>query len=327
MASIRKRNNRWEVRVRRSGYPTQTKTFTHKSSAQTWAREAELALEQGELTCRPQRLSMTLEEAVQRYLAEVSIHHKGHDVERYRLLSLLERLGRTKSLAAFTSKDIATLKTDRLRHVSSGAVRRELNLLSSLFETAKNEWGANNLSNPVRAVKRPTDSAARDRRLTLAERHQLLSEAANLPNSQLYLAILIALETAMRQGEILKLRWDDVDSYRGIISVRDAKNGQNRLVVVSDRLAAHLASIHRIEDALFSITASGLQQAFRRLTRQLQMQDLRFHDLRHEAISTFFEQGLTVPEVQVMSGHRTLDQLMRYAHAQIEVIKKKVGKK
>ena len=327
MASIRKRNNRWEVRVRRSGYPTQTKTFTHKSSAQTWAREAELALEQGKLTCHPQRLSMTLEEAVQRYLAEVSIHHKGHDVERYRLLSLLERLGRTKSLAAFTSKDIATLKTDRLRRVSSGAVRRELNLLSSLFETAKNEWGANNLSNPVRAVKRPTDSAARDRRLTPAERHQLLSEAANLPNSQLYLAILIALETAMRQGEILKLRWQDVDSYRGIISVRDSKNGQNRLVVVSDRLAAHLAGIHRIEDALFSITASGLQQAFRRLTRQLQMQDLRFHDLRHEAISTFFEQGLTVPEVQVMSGHRTLDQLMRYAHAQIEVIKKKVGKK
>ena len=327
MASIRKRNNRWEVRVRRSGYPTQTKTFTHKSSAQTWAREAELALEQGKLTCHPQRLSMTLEEAVQRYLGEVSIHHKGHDVERYRLLSLLERLGRTKSLAAFTSKDIATLKTDRLQRVSSGAVRRELNLLSSLFETAKNEWGANNLSNPVRAVKRPTDSAARDRRLTLAERHQLLSEAANSPNSQLYLAILIALETAMRQGEILKLRWDDVDADRGVISIRDAKNGQNRLVVVSDRLAVHLASIHRIEDALFSITASGLQQAFRRLTRQLQMQDLRFHDLRHEAISTFFEQGLTVPEVQVMSGHRTLDQLMRYAHAQIEVRKKKVGKK
>ena len=98
MASIRKRNNRWEVRVRRSGYPTQTKTFTHKSSAQTWAREAELALEQGKLTCRLLRISMTLEEAVERYLAEVSIHHKGHDVERYRLLRLLERLGRTTSL-------------------------------------------------------------------------------------------------------------------------------------------------------------------------------------------------------------------------------------
>ena len=255
MASIRRRNNRWEVRARRSGYPTQTKTFTHKSSAQTWAREAELALEQGNLTCRPKRLCMTLEEAIERYLAEVSIHHKGHDVERYRLLSLLERLGRTRSLAAISSKDKATLKTDRLQRVSSGAVRRELNLLSSLFETAKNEWGAINLSNPVRAVKRPRDSAARDRRLTLAERHQLLSEAANLPNSQLYLAILIALETAMRQGEILNLRRDDVDLDRGVISIRDAKNGHNRQVVISDRLAEHLATIKRIDNAFFRVSA------------------------------------------------------------------------
>ena len=325
MASIRKRNNRWEARVRRSGYPTQTKTFTHKSSAQTWAREAELALEQGQLTCRPQLLSMTLEEAVERYLAEVSIHHKGHDVERYRLLWLLERLGRTRSLASITSKDIATLKTDRLQRVSSGAVRRELNLLSSLFETAKNEWGANNLSNPVRAVKRPIDSAARDRRLTPAERHELLSEAAKLGKSQLYLAVLIALETAMRQGEILNLRWDDVDAARQVISIRDAKNGHNRQVVMSDRLTTHLTTVQRIDNAVFSITSSGLQQAFRKLTRRLQMHDLRFHDLRHEAISAFFEQGLTVPEVQLMSGHRTLEQLMRYAHATVKAVKSKIN--
>ena len=325
MASIRKRNNRWEVRVRRGGYPTQTKTFTHKSSAQTWARESELALEQGELTCRPQRLSMTLEEAVQRYLAEVSIHHKGHDVERYRLLSLQERLGRTRSLTAITTKDIATLKTDRLQRVSSGAVRRELNLLSSLFETAKNEWGATSLGNPVRAIKRPRDSAARDRRLTPAERHQLLSEAANLANGQLYLAILIALETAMRQGEILNLRWDDVDADRGVISIRDAKNGRNRQVVISDRLATHLTTVQRSDNAVFSITSSGLQQAFRKLTRRLQIHDLRFHDLRHEAISAFFEWGLTVPEVQLMSGHRTLDQLMRYAHATSQAVKSKIN--
>jgi integrase len=268
---------------------------------------------------------MTLEQAVERYLAEVSIHHKGHNVERYRLLSLVERLGRTRSLAAITSKDIATLKTDRLQRVSSGAVRRELNLLSSLFETAKNEWGANNLSNPVRAVKRPTDSAARDRRLTPEERHRLLSEAANLGNSQLHLAILIALETAMRQGEILNLQWDDVDVDRGVISIRNAKNGHNRQVVMSNRLAVHLATIKRIDNACFSVSASGLQQAFRKLTKQLQMHDLRFHDLRHEAISTFFERGLTVPEVQLMSGHRTLDQLMRYAHAQVAEIKRKVS--
>lgn len=154
MASIRKRNNRWEVRVRRSGYPTQTKTSTDKSSAQTWAREAEVPLEQGKLTCRQKQRSMKLEDAEVQHLAEVLIHHKGYDVERYRLKNLLEHLGRTRSLAAITSEDISTSKTERLKRVSSEAVRRELNLLSSLFESAKNEWGATNLDNPLRAIEK-----------------------------------------------------------------------------------------------------------------------------------------------------------------------------
>ena len=288
-------------------------------------QRAELALEQGNLTCRPQRLSVTLEEAVERYLAEVSIHHKGHDVERYRLLSLLERLGRTRSLAAITSKDIATLKTDRLQRVSSGAVRRELNLLSSLFETAKNEWGATNLGNPVRAVKRPRDSAARDRRLTPEERHQLLSEAAKLANSQLHLAILIALETAMRQGEILNLQWDDVDVDRGVISIRNAKNGHNRQVVMSDRLTLHLATVKELITLCLVFQHQACSRHLESLRGGCRCMISGFHDLRHEAISTFFEQGLTVPEVQLMSGHRTLDQLMRYAHATAQAVKSKIN--
>jgi integrase len=84
-------------------------------------------------------------------------------------------------------------------------------------------------------------------------------------------------------------------------------------------------AVQKPTDCLFAITSSGLQHAFKRLVRQLQMHDLRFHDLRHEAISSFFEMGLSVPEVQLMSGHRTLDQLMRYSHARIEEIKRKVG--
>ena len=97
---------------------------------------------------------MRLEDAEVQYLAEVLIHHKGYDVERYRLKSLLEHLGRTRSLAAITSEDISTSKTERLKRVSSEAVRRELNLLSSLFESAKNEWGATNLDNPLRAIEK-----------------------------------------------------------------------------------------------------------------------------------------------------------------------------
>ena len=325
MASIRKRNNRWEVRIRRSCRPTQTKTFTLKSDAQQWAREAEIALEKGELLQKPKACPITFEEAAKRYLEEVAIHHKGVASERYRLWAMVKRLGKAKTITAITSQDIASYKVERQKEVTSASVRRELNLLSSLFETAKNEWGISALNNPVTAVKRPSDSVARNRRLTPTEKEQLLSESLRTGGQQLHLAILIALITGMRQGEILKLKWNDIDFDRNQITVRDTKNGLNRVIVISSVLRGALVTARQNKEKIFTITASGLQQAFRKLTTRLQIRNLRFHDLRHEAISSFFEIGLSVPEVQLMSGHRTLDQLMRYSHASIEQIKHKVG--
>jgi integrase len=325
MASLRKRNERWEARVRRTGQPTQTKTFTLKSDATQWARETELALERGLLNSRPQSFSMSLQEAAERYLNEVALYHKGGQVERYRLTKLVKSLGKPKLLNSILASDVATLKTQRLLEVSSSTVRRELNLLSSLFEIAKHEWGGITLVNPVTAVKRPPDSLPRDRRLTPCEKDRLLSEAKRSGNTTLHIAIVIALETAMRQGEILKLKWLDVDFDKRQIIVRDTKNGSNRVVAMSSSLKGHLTAVQKPTDCLFEITSSGLQHAFKRLVRQLQMHDLRFHDLRHEAISSLFEMGLSVPEVQLMSGHRTLDQLMRYSHARIDEIKRKVG--
>jgi integrase len=327
MASLRKRNDRWEARVRRTGQPTQTKTFTLKSDATQWARETELALERGFLNSRPQSFSMSLQEAAGRYLNEVTVYHKGGQVERYRLRKLVKILGKAKLLNSILASDIATLKTQRLLEVSTGTVRRELNLLSSLFETAKHEWGGNTLVNPVAAVKRPPDSLPRDRRLTPWEKDRLLSEAKRSGNPTLHTAIVIALETAMRQGEILKLKWSDVDFDKGQIIVRDTKNGSNRMVAMSSSLKAHLIAVLKPDGCLFEITSSGLQQAFKRLVKRLQIHNLRFHDLRHEAISSLFERGLSVPEMQLMSGHKTIDQLMRYSHAQIENIKPKLAKK
>jgi len=324
MASLRKRNNRWEVRVRRSGQPTQTKTFTLKSDAQQWAREVEIALEKGELLQRPKVNLITMEDAVRRYLEEVAIFHKGVVSEKYRLNSMIKRFGKTKPINKITSEDIANYKLERQTEVTSASVRRQLNLLSSIFNIAKNEWGIIALNNPVSAVKRPSDSVARDRRLTLTEKEQLLSESLKTGSHQLYLAILIGLNTGMRQGEILKLKWNDFDFDRNQIIVRDTKNGSNRVIVLSGTLRDDLYKKPITQETLFTITASGLQQRFRKLTIRLQIRNLRFHDLRHEAISSFFEMGLSVPEVQLMSGHRTLDQLMRYSHSSLENIKTKL---
>jgi len=171
------------------------------------------------------------------------------------------------------------------------------------------------MANPVRGVKRPPDSPRRDRRLTTYEKALLFSQLAKASQQDLRLAVMLALETGMRLGEIAGLRWASINFESASILLKDTKNGSNRRVILSKRAHQCLEHHPTKNDRVFSLTGSGIQQAFRKVVRQAGIADLRFHDLRHEAISSLFEKGLTLPEVQSMSGHRTLDQLMRYSHA------------
>ena len=177
------------------------------------------------------------------------------------------------------------------------------------------------LANPVRGVKRPPDSPRRDRRLTTCETALLFSQLAKASQQDLLLAVILALETGMRLGEIASLRWTSINFEHASLLLKDTKNGSNRHVILSKRALQCLENHPAKNDRVFSLTRSGIQQAFRKAARQAGITDLRFHDLRHEAISSLFEKGLTLPEVQSMSGHRTLDQLMRYSHANSERIK------
>jgi len=315
MASFRKRNNRWEVRVRRNGYPTQTKTFTHKADAQIWAKEAELALERGALNLKRGTPSMTLDEAITRYIIEVAIFHKGKASEEYRLRTWKGLLPASKSILNIKTSEISAAVQERLSTVSPASVRRELNLISSVFEKTYREWLDSEMANPVRGVKRPPDSPRRDRRLTTYEKALLFSQLAKASQQDLRLAVMLALETGMRLGEIAGLRWASINFESASILLKDTKNGSNRRVILSKRAHQCLEHHPTRNDRVFSLTGSGIQQAFRKVVRQAGIADLRFHDLRHEAISSLFEKGLTLPEVQSMSGHRTLDQLMRYSHA------------
>lgn len=139
MASIRKRNNCWEVRVRRRGYPTQTKTFTLKSSAQVSAKETELDLETDHLKSVHFAKSPTLEAAVDRYLSEKIVRHKSAKSAAYRLSQITEELDEDRFIADITELDISAYHNKRLSLVTAGSLRRQLVLISGLFQTARNE--------------------------------------------------------------------------------------------------------------------------------------------------------------------------------------------
>jgi len=322
MASIRKRGHRWEVRIRHKNKPTKCKTFSSKSDALSWANKTEYLIETEAHTVTPPTLS--LYSGAARYIDEHMCRHKGVESSSYRLRNIITALGRDRSLSDVSSTDIAAYRNQRIQEVSTGSVRRELIILSGLFQTAIYEWGYTNLINPVRGVKMPPDSPRRTRRLNHYEKDLLLTHAKLNGPRYLFMAIYLALKTGMRQSEIIRLRRSDIDFERSLIELRDTKNGEPRLVPLTQSAMRELKNFYHSNSVIFPVTRSGLQNAFRKTLRRLDIENLRFHDLRHEAISGFFEQGLSMPEVQLLSGHKTVEQLMRYSHAKIANVRQKL---
>ena len=137
--------------------------------------------------------------------------------------------------------------------------------------------------------------------------------------------MVLAVETGMRRGEILGIRWEHFDHERRCLLIPQTKNGHARTIPLSQRAGSILDSIERTEPSAFPISANAFRLSWERVKKKAGIIDLHFHDLRHEAISRFFEMGMTVPEVASLSGHRTLSMLMRYAHAHNQSIQAKLA--
>ena len=160
----------------------------------------------------------------------------------------------------------------------------------------------------------PPTHKSRKRRLVGNEKERLLSAACSQKNIYIAFIIEFAIETGMRRSEILKLRWFDIDFTNGFAFLFDTKNGEDRRVPLTKRCVRLLQKVPQVHEKVFPITANCLRPAWGRARAKADIKDLRFHDLRHEAISRFFEMGMTVPEVALISGHKDVRQLLRYTH-------------
>lgn len=138
--------------------------------------------------------------------------------------------------------------------------------------------------------------------------------------------IQLAVETGMRRGELVKMKCKDIDYHSRTVSLYDTKNGEDRVVPLSTSAIAVLKSLPaRIDGGVFGIHPDTVSKRFMRACRVADIQDLRFHDLRHEAVSRLFEKGLNPMEVAAVSGHKTLQMLKRYTHLRAEDLAKKLG--
>jgi len=271
----------------------------------------------------PLPANIKVQQAFEEYRHRVSIHKKGYAQERYRI----EQVGRSflgnLEVRAVTSVDVATYRDRRLgainvntgKTISPATVRLEMSLLSSFFDIARIEWGVA-AENPVSNVRKPKTPPGRERRLTSREEHQILRFCRGYSNPELYSIVILALETAMRQGEILKLRWERINLKSQIAHLPETKNGTRRDVPLSINARDALTRMGvKGTGQVFGYTNHGLKSTWRVMLLKLGIQGLHFHDLRHEAISRLFELGtLDMMEIAAISGHKSLSMLKRYTH-------------
>jgi len=298
----------------------------------------ESEIERGVFIDRTEAEKNTLGDLLQRYLTEVSSQKKGHDSERYRLVSL-QRDPITKiKVAGLSGKLMAEWRDKRLKEVSGSTVNRDLNLISHVINVARKEWGIH-VENPISMIRRPPENRARNRRLAAGEEERLLAElelsvrsdrgtyeAGGTHNPWMRPLVILALESAMRRSELLALRWSDVFLADRYVRLHDTKNGEPRDVPLSTRAYAVLSSLPRhISGKVFPVTGDAVKKAFTRAVARAGLGDFHFHDLRHEATSRIAEKLENVLELSAVTGHKTLTMLKRYYHPRAKDLARKLG--
>lgn len=325
MASYEKRGNAWRAQIRRKGYPHLNATFDTKAEAQRWAAEVEGDMSRKRFVDTREAESTTLEEALERYVNEVSEAKKGSAQEKVRAKKWQKSEWGGKSLAAIRSSDMAAYRDAELKAGKSTAtVRLNLALISHLYTVAAKDWGIQGLKNPCTAIRMPKGSKQRERRPTSAELKALYKHAGDI-NAELPVIIELAVETAMRRSELVMLRKDQV---RGKVAfLEDTKNGERRAVPLSKRAVELLEGLPTPIDGgrFFHLKLDSVSNYFALACEAAKIKDLRLHDMRHEATSRLFERGLALMEVASVTGHKTLSQLKRYTHLCPNDLAEKLG--
>ncbi len=311
MATIRQRNDRWQVIIKRKGYPTQSKTFDLRRDAEKWARLQERAIDAGQWLDRSEAEQTTLEELLKRYGREVSSTKRGGTVEIVRLNAMRLSPLAKYSPAAITGQLLSRWRDQRLATVSGSTVARELRLLSHVFTVAIREWGYGLHANPVSLVRKPAPNKARDRILTDTQREALVAACGQCRNPWIKPVVIFALETATRRGEVLSLTWNNV-SLEARTALVSGKTGARKVPLSPACIEALRGLPRSLDGRVFPVTVETLKQAYERAVTRAGIADFTFHDLRHDALTRLAGMGFNILELRAISGHTTANMLQRY---------------
>lgn len=315
MATIRKRGRSWQVQIRLRGH-NPNGTFDTKSQAQAWAAETEYQIRAGTYG-RAQ--AGTFGDLLARFARDVSPGRAGARWELVRLNRLQDSPIAAVPLSELKTAHFAAFRDRRLSQVSPATVNREINLMGAVCRYALREWHLLD-HHPIQGLARPRDPRPRDRRISDDEVRRVClaldwqDRAPETRQQEVAWAFLLALETAMRLGEILALTAGDVDLTGRYVTVQQSKNGDRRHIPLSRRAVELLGMVIGKPGRLVGVGRDVASSLFRRARIAAEIYDLTFHDARHEAC-TRLARKLDVLDLARMVGHRDPKSLMIYYNA------------
>lgn len=333
MATIETRRNAdgttsYRARVRVRGHRPESATFARRTDAKTWAKGIEAAIAEGRRLPTIEARRHTLGELIDRYIRDVVPQKSPTAVKQVPQLEwwraelgdvIVADVGR--AMISEARDKLAASETKKGTRLSPSTVNRYLAALSHAFTIAVREWGWIE-ANPAHLVRRLPEPKGRVRFLSPDERDRLLAACKASTDSRLYPVVMIALLTGARAGEILGLRWEDVDLQRGRLTFHHTKNGERRGVRLPtpalDALREY-GKVRKIGVEFVFPSPKGERpgeprKAWLAALKAAKIEDFRFHDLRHSAASELAMMGASPSEIAAILGHKTLSMVKRYSH-------------
>lgn len=324
MAQINKyRGEKWRARIRKVGYPEQAKTFDTKRDAEKWARAIESSIDNGgQLQDVQEAKGITIGSIFERYLAEQTPLKKSSKGERNTIKRLLLADFMVRRLNQLKPEDIRAWRNLRITQVSAASVNREYTTLNSIINYAMREWAIPMPINPCKLVSRPQGSDVhRNQRWTDEDIKKVLlasghkdGQAPFFPKDYVGWAVQVALETAMRMGEICLLKVADFHAAERYCYLETTKNGSARQVPLSTKAIKilELLTKGKQQDDLIFPPKGTLGVYFRDARNKAGLQGQTFHDFRHESATRWSKKFPNVLELSAVTGHKSLQSLKRY---------------
>lgn len=317
MAVIQKRGENYRVLIRKKGQAPISKTFKLKAVAERWARETEVALDAGKF--QPKVEDATLGDTIDKYFERMRQIGKDIGPNKTSTLNIIKREIGDKTLAQLTTDTLVGYISDK-KDIAPSTRHQYIIFLRTALKTAEALWDAKvdftSYEKAVRFLRTHGligESNQRDVRVTDEQIRTILEEVnSSVPMDDV---IWFQVYSAFRIGETCRLRWDDIDEAKKTILIRQRKHPRKKYDEVSPLLGKAWDIVQRQPkrgEFIFPYKPDTIKASWERAMERLGLEDIRVHDLRHEAISRLIEQGYSIAEVQLCSGHKDLKSFQRY---------------